>query len=886
VKTENPTMKTLLLFLLIPFLVLCNAFGQEVTKRTCKAIKAEKPPVIDGYLTDDAWMAGDWQGDFIQFEPYEGANPSQLTEFKILFDDSFIYVAIKAFDTAPDSIVDRMTRRDNIDGDNVGIIFDSYYDQRTGFGFIVSSAGVKTDQIFANDGQTEDPTWDPIWFVKTARIDGGWAAEMKIPLTQLRFKSESADLWGLEVLRQVYRHRETSLWQPVPRSASGFVHMFGLLEGVGELKPRKQADLTPYTVGSYERYQREAGNPFAKGSDFKATAGIDGKIGVTNNLTLDFTVLPDFGQVEADPSEVNLTAYETFFQERRPFFIEGRNITSFRVGIGDGGDMSNDNLFYSRRIGRRPQLSPQLNDGEYSHVPRQARILGAVKLTGKTAGGLSVGIVEAITAEERAEIDLDGERRFQTVEPLTNFFVTRVQKDFNKGNSMIGGVYTNMWRNTEETGIKTLHRSANTGGVDFTQFWGSKNYMATATFAVSQVAGPAEAIAATQRNSVHYFQRTDADYVSYDPSRTTLSGHAGNIQVGKVGGNWNMVAFTIWKSPGFESNDLGYVRKSDEFGQILWSAYSFNKPFSIFTRVRLNSNLWSFWDFGGNYTGTGGNFSVYAQFKNMWSTNFGYNKNLNDQVSNTLLRGGPSMRIPGYNSVFGNVSTDSRKKLIANLSVNYRAGNEGYSYSKSTSLMLTYRPVNTLSVRINPSYSVSDNQLQYVSRQIYSDENRYILASINQKVLSLSLRVNYNITPDLSIEYWGQPFLAAADYQRFKMITNPKADDFAERFHEFDATQLTYNSEERRYYVDENRDGTTDYRFSNPDFNSDAFLSNLVVRWEFSAGSTIFLVWSQSREAYEEDGEFNIGNNINNLFTGKKPYDVFLIKFSYRFGLR
>jgi hypothetical protein len=879
-------MKRILLLLAISVLVLCNAFGQEIAKRTYKAVKTESMPVIDGHLSDDAWMAGEWQGDFTQFEPFEGAKPSQPTEFKILYDNNFIYVGIKAFDSEPDSIVDRMTRRDNSDGDNVGIIFDSYYDQRTGFAFVVSSAGVKTDQIFVNDGQTQDPTWDPVWFVRTARFDGGWSAEMKIPLTQMRFKSESADLWGLEVIRQIYRHREMSLWQEVPRNASGFVHMFGHLEGLGELKPRKQADLTPYLVGSHERYQGEAGNPFAKGSDFKATAGIDGKIGLTNNLTLDFTVLPDFGQVEADPSEVNLTAYETFFQERRPFFIEGRNITSFRIGFGDGGDMANDNLFYSRRIGRKPQLSPEVNEGEYSYVPRQARILGAVKMTGKTGNGLSVGIVEAIAAEEKAEIDFDGERRFQTVEPLTNYFVSRVQKDFNKGNTMIGGVYTNTWRNIDGTEITSLHKTANTGGVDFTQYWGSKNYMASATFAVSQVDGPTQAIAATQRNSVHYFQRPDADYVTYDPSRTSLSGYAGNIQIGKVGGRWNMMAFTLFKSPGFESNDLGYVRKSDEIGEFLWSAYSFNKPFSVFNRVRLNSNLWSFWDFGGNYTGTGGNFSAYAQFRNMWSTQMGFNKNFGYQVSNTQLRGGPAMRMTGYNSIWGSVSTDNRKKLIANLSVNYRVGDENSNSYKSTGLLLTYRPANTLSIRINPSYSVNENQLQYVSRQTFGDESRYILATLNQKVLALAVRVNYNITPDLSIEFWGQPFLAAADYSKFKMVTSPKADKYTDRFHEFDATELAYNSDEKRYYVDENRDGTSDYRFSNPDFNSDEFLSNLVIRWEFSAGSTIFLVWSQNRDYYEREGAFEVWNNVNNLFTNKKPYDVFLIKFSYRFGLR
>ena len=878
-------MRRLSTLLLITALVTSNAFGQETAKRTYRAVRVEQPPLIDGVLNDETWTVGEWQGDFTQFEPNEGKKPSQPTEFKILYDDNYIYVAIKAFDSSPDSIVDRMTRRDNLDGDNVGIIFDSYYDLRTGFAFFVSSAGVKTDMIFTNDGQSEDPTWDPIWFVRTARFDGGWAAEMKIPLSQMRFQAESSDSWGLEVARQIYRHREMSFWQPIPRNAPGLIHMMGLLEGLGELRPRKQADITPYTVGSYERYQGQPGNPFSGGSDFRATAGVDGKIGITNNLTLDFTVLPDFGQVEADPSEVNLTAFETFFQERRPFFIEGRNITSFRLGIGDG-DLGNDNLFYSRRIGRRPQLSPSLEDGEYSSIPRQSRILGAVKLTGKTAGGLSVGIVEAITAEEKAEIDNEGERRFQTVEPLTNYFVSRVQKDFNKGNTMIGGVFTNTWRNFDESEITSMHKTANTGGIDFTQFFRDKNWTLSATASLSRVAGPEQAIAATQRSSVHYYQRPDADYLTYDPTRTSLSGHAGNVQFGKVGGNWNFMFFNTWKSPGFESNDLGYVRRSDEIAQVFWSGYSINKPFSIFNRIRFNTNVWNFWDFGGNFNGTGGNFNLFTQFKNMWSTSVGYNVNLNNQVSNTQLRGGPAVRLPGYNSIWFNVSTDTRKKLTINSSFTYREGNEGYSSMRSAGILFTYRPLNTLSIRINPSYSVSGNQLQYVTRQSFSGDPRYIMASLSQKVLSLSFRVNYNITPDLSVQYWGQPFLAAADFRQFKMITEPKADNYTDRFHIFDDSQISYNSDEKRYYIDENRNGSTDYRFNDPNFNSDAFLSNLVVRWEFSAGSTIFLVWSQSRDYYIREGELDIRSNLNGLFTDRKPYDVFLIKFSYRFGLR
>jgi len=877
-------MKTIASIFILTILFSSHASGQGSEKRSYKAVRTEQIPKIDGILDDQSWDAGAWEGAFTQFQPSEGKAPGQPTEFKILYDDSYIYVAFKAFDSAPDSIVDRMTRRDNLDGDNVGVIFDSYYDLRTRFAFFVSSAGVKSDFIFANDGQSQDPTWDPVWYAATARFSEGWSAEMRIPLNQLRFKSNSGDLWGLEVARVIHRYNELSFWQAIPRNAPGMVHMFGTLEGLENVKTRKQIDLTPYTVGSYENYGKEEGNPFRTGSDFRGRFGLDGKIGVTSNLTLDFTVLPDFGQVEADPSEVNLTAYETFFQEKRPFFIEGRNITSFRVGIGDG-DLGNDNLFYSRRIGRMPQLYPTTGAGEYSYIPRTTRILGAAKITGKTQNGLSIGVLNAVTADERAEIDLEGERRFETVEPLTNYFVSRVQKDINKGNTIVGAVFTNVLRDFDESEITSLHKTASSAGVDFTRYFAKKNWMLTATAAVSNVQGPAEAIAATQRSSVHFYQRPDAGYVNYDPGRTSLTGHAGNVQFGKVGGNWNIVYFTIWKSPGFETNDMGYTRKADEFGQLIWSAYSINEPFSIFNRVRFNFNQYNFWDFGGNFLSAGGNFSIYSQFKNMWSFQIGYNGS-GPATSNTLLRGGPAMKVPAINGMFVYLSSDSRKKLTFYTNGGYRKGNRGYSENMYVNTGVTWRPLNTLSVSASPNYSVSRSQLQYVSLRKFGEEDRYLFGSLSQSVLSLSLRINYNITPDLSLQYWGQPFLAAIDFSEYKMITSPQDKEYSNRFHVFDDGQIIYNGEQNRYYVDENRDGSHDYSFSNPDRNSDVFLSNLVARWEFRPGSVIYLVWSQNRNYYEPVGAFAVWNNITNLFTAEKPYNVFLVKFSYRFGLR
>ena len=309
---------------------------EYLPKKVYKAYRVEEAPVINGVFDDPAWQQGTWAGDFIQNEPYADRPPTQATEFKLAFDDVNLYVAVRALDSAPDSITNRMSRRDNGDGDMVFVVFDSYHDLRTGFVFGVSSAGVRFDMIMSNNGQSEDETWDPIWQAKAEMHEWGWGAEMKIPFTQLRFNKNSENVWGFEVARQIFRENELSLWHPVPRNAPGFIHAIGELDGLQEVEPRKQFDLTPYGVASLKTYEAEEGNPYADGSDPRLNLGLDGKIGVTNNLTLDFTINPDFGQVEADPSEVNLSAFETYFEEKRPFFIEGSNITSFNVGLGDG----------------------------------------------------------------------------------------------------------------------------------------------------------------------------------------------------------------------------------------------------------------------------------------------------------------------------------------------------------------------------------------------------------------------------------------------------------------------------------------------------------------------------------------------------------------------
>jgi len=630
------------------------------------------------------------------------------------------------------------------------------------------------------------------------------------------------------------------------------------------------------------RHEPEQGNPFATGSDPNYNIGLDGKIGVTNNLTLDFTINPDFGQVEADPSEVNLTAFETFFEEKRPFFIEGSSITSFNVGLGDG-DVGNDNLFYSRRIGRRPQGYPSLGEGEYADIPIFTRILGAAKLTGKTEKGLSVGILEAVTADTKATIDQDGDRRKETVEPLTNYSLARVQKDFNKGNSIIGAAVTSTIRKLDGTDLDYLHKNATAAGIDYTQYFNERNYTLRAALYLSNVQGSAEAISYTQRSSARYFQRPDASYVEYDDSRTSLSGIGGKLQFGKIGGRWNFLYLGMFKSPGLEFNDMGYMQQADNMLNVLWTGYSFTEPFSIFRSLYLNNDVYMVSDFGGRLQGVGYEYNVNASFKNYWYGGFGGGFNFL-QLSNGILRGGPSMYMPNDGRLYYRLTTDDRKAISAGFFGSVRWGAEKYYFRNSYTLEMTIRPMNTMSISLFPSYSTNANELQYVTQREMNDEARYVFGKIDQKVLSMSLRINYNITPDLTVQYWGQPFIASGKYSDFKMITHPKADVFSDRFHIY--TEEEMSLEDGYYEIDEDGDTNMDYGFGNPDFTVDEWLSNLVIRWEFLPGSTAYLVWSQTRDYYQPNGSFEIWDNLNNMFTDKRATDTFLIKFSYRFGLR
>jgi hypothetical protein len=885
----KPFAVVLTVILMIPFALSAQKESprSEVAKKdtfktyTSQRVTAE-PPHIDGSLNDPAWNVIPWGGgDFRQLNPDKGKPASVQTRFKIAYDDKNLYVAIQCLDPEPSKIVRRMSRRDSFEGDMVEINIDSYYDKRTAFSFTASVSGVKGDEYVSNNGDNWDSGWDPIWYLSTSIDDEGWNAEFRVPLSQLRFTNKDDLIWGLQITRIFFRNQERSIWQYIPPDAGGWVHLFGELNGIKGIKPQKQLEIQPFVVAQTETYQEEAGNPYRTGKGSSGNVGLDAKIGITSDITLDLTVNPDFGQVEADPSQVNLSAFELYFQERRPFFIEGNNILNFPVG-----QLSNNNLFYSRRIGRPPQISaetdPDGDDGvaEYVKPNKNTTILGAAKITGKNKSGFSWGILETYTQKEFAEIDSLGYTRKQVIEPATNYFVSRVQQDINKGNTLVGAIFTATNRKIDNKNLDLLHREAYTGGVDFTHHWKKRTYYISGRASFSRVEGSKEAIQNTQLSSERFFQRPDNYHKDYDPDRTSLTGTGGQFIIGKKSGNIVSDLGIVWQSPEFELNDIGFMSQTDNISQWFWMQYRILQPKGIARSQRYNINQWREYDFGKRNVNAGYNVNAHAQFKNFWATGGGVTWNLHN-ISNADLRGGPSMRYPGGMYFWNYINSDNRKKLSAQMYTEIFRGQENYSRYESYGLDITYRPVNALNVTISSSLFENRNHMQWVSAPEENGVTRYVVGELNQTVARVSLRMTYMITPNLSVQYWGQPFGTIGKYKNFKTITDSRAEEYGNRFAPIPATslQLMDNS----YEVDLDGNGLREFSFSNPNFNFGQFRSNMVIRWEYIPGSTVFLVWTRERNGgFYEDNE---GKRFYPFNFTEKGHNIFLVKFTYRFVL-
>ncbi len=842
-----------------------------------KLVNISEAPTIDGILSDKIWDIVEWGNDFIENDPDENTPPSQQTQFKIVYDEKNLYVGIRSFDKFPDSIVKRLSRRDGFVGDRVNVVIDSYNDKRTAFVFTVTAAGVKGDEFATDNGDNNDDSWNPIWYTKTAIDEQGWTAEMKIPFSQLRFGRAKDQLWGFNIARTIFRHNEMSVWNRVPVDAPGWVSESGELKGLTDIKAQNQLEIQPFTVTQLDTYPAEAGNPFRDGSDFKFNGGLDAKIGITNDLTLDLTVNPDFGQVEADPGAISLDGFEIFFREQRPFFVENNNIFDYNFG------RNQDNLFFSRRIGRSPQGYPSTVSGAFVDQPTNTTILGAAKFSGKTKNGWSIGVLESITGKEFAEIDTNGERSKELVEPFTNYFVGRLQKDFNNRNSYIGGIFTATNRKLESN-LEFLRKSAYTGGLDFKHQWKDRKYFIEGNIVASHVQGSKEAIENTQTSLTHLFNRVDASHVEVDPNRTSLSGTGGRLSVGKVGGgNWTYNGGLIWRSPELELNDIGFLRQADEIRQYLNVGYKTLKPIGAFRQISARFAQHTTYDFDGNYNRMQYQINGHANFKNNWWIDLG-GAHKPRIYTNTMLRGGPRWRFSQENYGFMFIGSDNRKKLRFFLGSIYSGAKQDHFSLLRFETGITYQPTDALRISFEPEFSKNLNKTQYVTQIDFNGTPRYVLGTIDNQTLSAAIRLNYTINPNLTIQYYGQPFISRGLYTNFKHVTNPIANNLYDRFNQYTDNQISFDQASGEYLVDEDIDGSVDYGISNPDFSFVQFRSNLVVRWEYIPGSEIFLVWSQGVTSFVDPSD-DLFRGLETGILDQKPENIFLIKATYRFVL-
>lgn len=845
---------------------------------------------IDGIPSEEAWNTVAFGGDFTQFQPNEGKPPSQETQFKILYDNNYLYIAYWCHDTAPDSIVKRMGRRDEFPGDWVEINIDSYHDLRSGFSFTLSSSGVRNDEQISNNGNNWDETFNPIWFAKTHVDAGGWTAEARIPLSQLRYGNEKEKVWGIQVMRRLFRKEERSTWQYIPQNSGVWVSRFGELRGLNNIPTHRQVEIAPYLRVQADKYQKEVGNPYADGFDGKITGGVDGKVAITNDLILDFTMNPDFGQVEADPSEVRIDGFQNFFEERRPFFVESRNIFDYQITDAVAyGDYNSDLLFYSRRIGSSPHSYPSTGTGDYVKYPQNTAILGATKFSGKTKKGLGIGILESVTKREVAEISNNGQKRKELVEPLTNYFVARLQQDINQGNTIIGGIFT---ATNRENGLdNVLHSGAYTGGVDFVHFWKNRTWYVTANFIFSHVTGTKEAVLNTQTAFEHLFQRPDAKEFTLDSGRTSLTGSGATFKFGKSSGKGGKLGQVVrfetgvtLRSPQLELNDVGFLLTTDEINYFGWMGLRYPRSFSFFRNAQINYNHWIRWDYGGHYLFSLFNSNWNANFKNNWGVNGSVTWNP-FEISNNALRGAGALRKPsgiGYNA---NLRSDSRKKVYGSVGYNHFSGFDNTVKGDGYNVSLVYVPINALTISLSASYSTNWRRGdQFVTNISYNNSTRSIVSKVDQKTLRFTGRINYSITPDLTLQYYGQPFITRPVYSNFAYVKDRLAKKLDDRLNIFSPAQISFDNVSKVYLVDENTDGTTDYSFDRPDFNFVQFRSNLIARWEYRPGSELFLVWSQGNtaDAFDELDTPIVSSLFDNAFASQSR-NIFLVKWTYRF---
>ena len=818
-----------------------TAPGTTRSVATAAASPAMQPPTLDGDDRDDVWRTATPITAFRMFDPSEDSAATLPTEARVAYDAQHLYVFVRAFDPRPDSIIALLSRRDvRTSSDQIKVMIDSYHDRRTGYEFAVNPAGVKRD-YYTYDDNTEDVSWDAVWEVAT-RIDSlGWTAEFRIPLSQLRYQPAVSHTFGLMIMRDIARYNERDSWPVYRRSRPGIASQFGELSGLVGLGSPRRLEVSPYVLTRNAAAVRPGG--FARSQ--QGTMGADIKYGLTSNLTLDATVNPDFGQVEADPAQLNLTAFETFLAERRPFFLEGTGI----FGFGDDPTR----LFYSRRIGRAPQLAGLVSDPLIG-IPGASRILGAGKLTGRVAGSTSVGLLAALTGNTTA-----GET---SIEPRTLYGVARANRDFRGGESAVGAIATVVDRALDETQKRFLRRAAYGAGIDARHRFAGGRYALAGAVSASVVRGSSSAITRTQRTSVHYYQRPD-DALAVDTGATSLGGLALGLSADKVAGVLRGGLGYQRTTPGYESNDLGFLSRADQ--QVVSSNVRLipSRPYFGWrnAQVALFSNHWltdagmttgSLYElYMGGTRRSGATASVDA-WVDSWGTVY----------CDRCARGGPAMRLSPSWNVLVNVGADPKRRVSPSLAAIYTTADEGRSMLWRVRPYVRVRPSTRVNVELGTRYQRNQDNTQWLANLgvVGADTTHYLFGHLEQDLLSFTGRVDVTLRPTVSLQMYVEPFVTAGHFTDVRELADPRAAGYDARF---------------RPYTGPMPSG---------DFNEKSFTTSAVARWEYRPGSTLFAVWTQGRFQDDRDvGSFEARRDYRNLFAAR-PDNVFLVKASYWIG--
>ena len=842
---------------------------------------------IDGRLDEAAWQAATPITEFTQYDPEEGKPGSERTEARILIDDVAIYVGIRFFDSEPGKIQSVLARRDeSVEGDLVELTFDSFHDHLTAYIFRLTPAGARRDATVSANGN-QDNSWDAVWEGMGSIDSLGWVAEYRIPLSQLRYDPKQLNhTWGLQIARMIGRKGEDQVFAFTPKNESQGIARYGHLTGLGRLASPRRLELVPYALTKNENPVVAEGDPFRKKNDIVIGGGLDLKYGITSNITLDATFNPDFGQVEVDPAVVNLSAFETFFPERRPFFVEGANIFSF-------GDMRTNNtsagynFIHTRRIGRQPARNIGGPTIDFVDAPLETTIAGALKLTGRTAGGWSFGVLDALTLEEEARYRDGTAINTAIVEPMANYSMGRLKRDLNGGNTTVGMAVTTVNRKLGDDELAPIFRSsAYSAGVDWQHAWQNRTYAFDGAIVGTTNRGSKEAIDALQRSPARYFQRVDREDGPYDPNKTSLEGYVAEMTFAKLAGaHWKGSVSYQEYSPGFEINEAGFLGSTDIRSVTPLIYYDQNKP-GKYLRGWEQFLFWNpSWNFDGDMTFNGVGAIHVAELKNFWSTFFRVDWRP-PVFDDRLTRGGPVARIVRGGGLQFELNSDRRKPHTYGIFVS-RSTNVAGGHGLNIQPRLTLKPSTAIRVTFSPSFNRTHGMAQYVTQVQDANAtdtygNRYVFATLDQKQLSLVTRLDWTFTPRLSLQLFAQPLLAAADFSDYKEFARPREFNF--KIYGKDAGTIAYNAPTDEYTVDPDGSGAAPpFTFRDRDFNRRSLRGNAVLRWEYRPGSALFAVWQQSRFEQLGQGAFDFGNDFTDLL-GARPENVFVLKGTWWVG--